>query len=320
METKASYALVGAFVLALTAALFVTVLWLARSSLNEATQPYRIYFTGTVNGLVNGSPVRYRGVSVGSVTDIRINPDNVEQVQVTVSVPQTTPIKTDAVASLEPVGVTGGVYVEIQGGSRDAPLLRETTTDIPVIPSRAGSLNELLAAAPQLLSNLIKLSESVAGFVTPENQKAVSAVLANMASASKDASTTMKNADKLMADLRENVTAVSKQTQTLLANANDTVTKVGSDAQEVSGELAKTSEELRLLTQSLVTTADQLNAMIAENREPIRDFTNGGLYEFGLLVGDLRDLAGNLSRVTTRIENDPSNFLFGGRKDGVKVK
>ncbi|HYE50771.1 MAG TPA: MlaD family protein [Azospirillaceae bacterium] len=320
METKASYALVGAFVLALTAALFVTVVWLARASLDRASQPYRIFFTGSVTGLVEGSPVRYRGVSVGSVTDIRIDPDNVERVQVTVEVPEDTPIKTDAVATLEPVGVTGGVYVEIQGGTREAPLLRTDAEGVPVIPSRSGAITELLAGAPKLLGNLIQLSESLAGFMTPENQKAVSTVLANMAAASGDASNTMKNADQLIVDLRKTVNTVGKQTETLLATANDTLSTVGADAKEVSGELAKTSEELRLLTQSLVTTSDQLSALIAENREPLRDFTNGGLYDFGLLVADLRDLAGNLSRVTTRIENDPSNFLFGGRKSGVQVK
>lgn len=60
--------------------------------------------------------------------------------------------------------------------------------------------------------------------------------------------------------------------------------------------------------------------MIAENREPIRDFTSTGLYDFSLLIAEMRDLANSLSRVTTRIERDPADFLFGGSRSGVRVE
>lgn len=320
METRASYALVGGFVLALTAALFLSIVWLAKISFERASTPYRIYFNGSVTGLVEGSPVRYRGVAVGRVQRIRIDPTNVERVEVTVEVPQETPVKTDAIASLEPMGLTGGVYVEIQGGSQDAPLLRENADGIPVIQSKPSSIASLLEQAPHLLQNLIGLSNNLAGFMTPENQKSFAAMLANLAAAAGSANGTARDASLLVNELRTSAKQLTAQTDVLLKESTSTVKVIGTDGKKISGNLVLASDDARVLIRSLNQTSQQLRDMIGENREPIRDFTSTGLYDLAQLINDLRTLATNLSRVTTRIESDPSNFLFGGRKRGVEVK
>jgi phospholipid/cholesterol/gamma-HCH transport system substrate-binding protein len=312
METRANYTAVGAFVLALAAAVFVFVIWLAKVQFDKAIQPYYIMVTGTVTGLVEGGPVRYRGVNVGTVSDIRINPDNVEEVRLTIEVPEDTPIKTDAIASLEPVGVTGGVYVEIQGGSKDAPLLREKVSGIPVIASRPSSIAAVLSKAPEVLENLMTISNRLTLLLNDDNQKAIGTLLANLAQASGNANDTMRNANLLIVDLRRQADTLSKQAEVLMATANDTVGKVGRDTTVITAELAKTSKEINKLSASLA-------GMIEENREPIRDFTATGLYDLSQLLIHLQDLTNNLSRVSRRLERDPTDLLFGGNS-GVKAE
>lgn len=312
METRANYTAVGAFVLALAACIFVFVIWLAKVQFDKAIQPYYIMVTGTVTGLVEGGPVRYRGVNVGTVTDIRINPANVEEVRLTIEVPEDTPIKTDAIASLEPVGVTGGVYVEIAGGSKEAPMLRDQTDDIPVIPSRASSIAAVLAKAPEVLDNLMKISNRLSDLLNDDNQRAIGTLLSNLALASGNANDTMNNANLLIIDLRKQVDVLGRQAETLMATTNDTVTKVGRDATTISAELAKTTKEINKLSASLA-------GMIEENREPIRDFTSTGLYDLSQLLIHLQDLTANLSRVSRRLERDPTDLLFGGNS-GVKTE
>lgn len=312
METRANYTAVGAFVLALAAAVFVFVIWLAKVQFDKAIQPYYIMVTGTVTGLVEGGPVRYRGVNVGTVSDIRINPENVEEVRLTIEVPEDTPIKTDAIASLEPVGVTGGVYVEIQGGSKDAPLLREKVSGIPVIPSRPSSIAAVLSKAPEVLENLMTISNRLTLLLNDDNQKAIGTLLANLAQASGNANDTMRNANLLIVDLRRQADTLSKQAELLMATANDTVGKVGRDTTVITAELAKTSKEINKLSASLA-------GMIEENREPIRDFTATGLYDLSQLLIHLQDLTNNLSRVSRRLERDPTDLLFGGNS-GVKAE
>ncbi|MQP66138.1 MCE family protein [Niveispirillum sp. SYP-B3756] len=312
METRANYTAVGAFVLALAAAAMVFVIWLAKVQFSKDYQPYYIMVSGTVTGLVQGGPVRYRGVNVGTVTDIRINPENVEEVRVTVEVPADTPIKTDAIASLEPVGVTGGVYVEIAGGSREAPLLKEKVSGIPVIPSRPSSIAAVLSRAPEVLEHLITISARLSALLNEDNQKAIGTTLANLATASGHANESIRNANLLIVDLRRQAETLSRQAETLLVTANNTVGKVGKDTGVITAQLAQTTKEINRLSASLA-------GMIEENREPIRDFTSTGLYDLSQLLIHLQDLTANLSRVTRRLERDPADLLFGGNS-GVKTE
>lgn len=305
METRANYTAVGAFVLALGAAAMVFVIWLAKVQFDKVVQPYYIMFSGSVTGLLEGGPVRYRGVNVGTVTDIRINPDNVEEVRVMIEVPAETPIKVDAIASLEPVGVTGGVYIEIAGGSKDAPLLREQAkTDIPVIRSRPSSIASVLEKAPLVLEHLVTISDRLSTLLNDDNQKAIGTLLTNLAESSGTATEAARNANQLITDLRHQINVLGRQTSTLLVTTNDTVGKVGQDARVISAELAKTSREVSRLSASLA-------GMIDENRQPIRDFTSTGLYDLSQLLIQLQDLTSNLSRVTRRLERDPADLLFG---------
>jgi len=74
------------------------------------------YFTGDVTGLGVGSAVRYRGVPVGTVRDIRLDPTNVEQVQVLMDVSADAPIKEDTIAQLALQGITGVAFIQLTGG------------------------------------------------------------------------------------------------------------------------------------------------------------------------------------------------------------
>src|SRR3546814_6760664 len=123
MEPRANYILVGAFALVVLLGFAIAAVWLARVELRESTVRYDVFFEGSVTGLRPGNAVRYRGVPVGTVAAMQINPRNVEQVQVTLSVPAGTPIKADTVASLELEEITGVAYVQLSGGTQEAPPL-----------------------------------------------------------------------------------------------------------------------------------------------------------------------------------------------------
>ena len=107
METRASYFLVGLFVLTIIAGAVATFMWVVRFQLQDDRAFYYIYFTGAVTGLQQGSTVRLRGVPVGTVTDVSIDDKNVELIQVTIAVRAGTPIKVNTRASIQPQGITG---------------------------------------------------------------------------------------------------------------------------------------------------------------------------------------------------------------------
>jgi phospholipid/cholesterol/gamma-HCH transport system substrate-binding protein len=86
METRANYVLVGGFVLALVVLAFAFIIWLANVDFQRTEKSYYLLFDESVSGLSVGGTVSYRGIRVGRITDIAINPDNVEQVRVDLAI------------------------------------------------------------------------------------------------------------------------------------------------------------------------------------------------------------------------------------------
>src|SRR5262245_65980363 len=121
MESRGSYFLVGLFVLTIIAGAVATFMWVVRFQLRDDRIFYYVYFTGAVTGLQEGSPVRLRGVPVGTVTDIALDDQNIELIQVTVTIRPGTPIKADTYAQLAIQSfVTGQAFIQLFGGTQAA--------------------------------------------------------------------------------------------------------------------------------------------------------------------------------------------------------
>jgi len=220
METRSSYVIVGSFVLAMIAAVFAFVIYIAKVQLDEVNLDYHVFFTGSVTGLQEGSAVRYRGVAIGVVSDIRIDPDDASRVRVTIEVPSSTSLLQDSIASIEMQGITGIAYIQIFGGAKGSPPIERVPGQVPIIPSKPSQISEVFDAAPQLLNRLITLSDKAAAFLTPENAEKVSNILANTESISASASTALSDLSAVTAKSDErmtSLTATSEQARRLLS-------------------------------------------------------------------------------------------------------
>ena len=95
MESKVNYTIVGFFVVALTTAVLIFAYWLTKSYGEQAYDTYYVHLSESVAGLNTDATVKYRGVDVGTVVSISLNPKNPEQVELVLNINQDTPIKTD---------------------------------------------------------------------------------------------------------------------------------------------------------------------------------------------------------------------------------
>lgn len=166
MEEKVNFAVVGAFVLILGAALIGAVLWLSSGRpYGSSYDIYQVYTKESVSGLSLDAPVRYHGVEVGRVRNIALAPGNVEEVQLTLAIARGTPVKVDTVAVLQTQGLTGIAFVELKGGKHDSPRLEATAGEpYPVIqagPSLMGRLDASLTDAALALKNIARASEEL---------------------------------------------------------------------------------------------------------------------------------------------------------------
>jgi len=142
------------------------------------------------NGIGVGAPVRYSGVQVGEVLDIKVYFDEKENkplVKLNIWVSQNTWINENAKASINTLGLLGEKYLEIFPGTRDTRLLQKGDTlrgNDPV------STEELTRSTKELIEKISALTDSVNKIAGDE---ALRASLKN----------TFSNVEALSGDLRD---------------------------------------------------------------------------------------------------------------------
>ena len=138
METRAPYALIGLFVLAVIGAGFGFVYWLHNSGgLTERTV-YRVRFENTVSGLLTGAAVLFNCIRVGEVTALQLDTKNPQLVMATIAVDAVTPVRADTKAGLDFQGLTGVPVVTLQGGSTPLPATQKSEPYVLVADPLAG--------------------------------------------------------------------------------------------------------------------------------------------------------------------------------------
>ena len=339
METRGRYILVGVFVLTLLVGIFVSIVWLTRGQFQREGQIYDIFFRGSVSGLSEGAPVRYKGVLIGRVLTIRLDPDNVERIRVRIEVDTGTPIKEDAVASLELQGITGQAFVQITGGSNASPpVATPPGRSYPVIASRPSQLEEVVASAPELLNRFIRLTDHLNALLSEENRGAITKALTDLDLVLGEENRTAIT--KALSDLDTVTSAMARRSQdidhmigdaaaTMAAlreaseSANATITRLGKRLTDKDGILDRADaalDDLDRTTKAVQQMAGHLDATVQENRQALRDFTQRGLGDTTQLVAEARTLIVTLNRVAEQFERDPARFLLGDRREGYKPR
>jgi len=133
METRANYALIGAFTLTVIISAFAFVFWFSGAEKPLGMHSYKVVFNGAVTGLSVGNYVLFNGVRVGEVDKIDLMKDDPSQVYALISVDARVPVRTDTKARLEYSGLTGSASVGLAGGSSNAPVLTGVGNTPPVL-------------------------------------------------------------------------------------------------------------------------------------------------------------------------------------------
>ncbi len=323
METRASYVTVGAFAILLFVGGLFLAIWFGGVRIDQETRPYIIEFQGAVDGLSTGSPVRYRGVPVGTVSNIRIDPENVELIRVDIEVDAEVPIKKDMYAVLQAQGLTGIGFIQIEGGTDAAEELKPTEDrPVPRIPARSSALSKVFETAPQIADRLVVVIARVEEFLNEENEQNFRMLLANLAQVStaiadrSDAiDATISGAAASVAELQQAAAEVGP----LLQEASATLATVRGTAVGLDNEVARLSGSLAKAGDRIAATAGELEGMLADARPGMKDFSNTGLYELTQFLVEARFLVSNIDRVMRQIDRDPSQFLFGDRDGQVEA-
>jgi len=189
METRARYALIGLFLLAVIIVSFAFVYWLENKGGFGERTAYQIHFGGSTSGLLVGSSVLFNGIRVGEITGLGLDPEHPEQVVATIGVDPGTPIRSDTQVGIETQGLTGGAAVTLRGGSATAEAV--PPQGLLIAPPQAGKdwtqaardsfqrVDDVLAENSDALHSAITNIDTFAGALARNSDK-VDGILAGL--------------------------------------------------------------------------------------------------------------------------------------------
>lgn len=299
--------------LSLATVIFITVAgFFIAPKLRDTGEIYQVDFRNTsVQGVIIGSLVKYRGVEVGRVVRVRVNPTDLDSILVDVKIRPEVVVKTDMTASMVYVGLTGQKYIEVSGGTLAAPNLPAHGT----IPTSRG----LGEKADDIINNIETTAKRITELLSPENIAKIDAFLTN---AEKSSATVSGVLDSRRASLENTLLSMEKATADF-AQATKSLVPLTEDL----GRLVKTVEASSEKTLDNIAkrfSAEELGAVIKDVRDFLATASVSLKRVESVLVeqqaelqrtfASLGEAVDNLARFSREIADEPS-VILRTRKD-----
>jgi phospholipid/cholesterol/gamma-HCH transport system substrate-binding protein len=317
MESKSLNFVIGLFVVAGIAAIFIVGLWLTQKGSHEKTVPFQTLFEDSVAGLSVGSKVSYRGIRIGTVTYIGIKSDDPRFVAVRMAIGEAYPIRKGDMASLKLEGITGSSYIDIEGAEWGNEIVESTPEDIATIPSRRSELGQLVKGLPELINEGTVLVQRFGDLLDERNRDQVTSILANIDRLSGTLAEQGEKMDDLLVtanDAGAEIIAVSRSLQQLVTKVDILVESLQVAADGTQQLISKDGTELVVEWKSTARSLRELSHtaqnFLVDNEDALEHFSQEGLYELTLFLIEARHLVAGLTRVVDRIEASGARFLL----------
>ena len=309
---------IGVFLLSGLALLVGSIMVLARDSLWSKPIEYVVYFTGALDGLDVGADVTYRGVKVGSVSEIRLSYDrkiNDVIMPVVVRINTDTSPKGRTVEQLDasinrlvdrglraqlqtPSLVTGKAIVAldffpgqqgyVQGYDMDG------RTVIPSVPSRIDQAADVLR----------DLADSLRSVPLKETLESANRTLESLERllASPELAGSLQSFNQLLASLNDVTRQVDRRLPLVLDNLG-----------EGSNEFKEALADIRLAADSARQTMEQANLLVAEGQRTLSPQSELQ-YELLQALQNISRASKSLERTAQSIEQQPQSLIFGRKE------
>lgn len=333
MESRANYALVGLFTLAVLAAAFGFVYWFNSGGAGRK-QDVRIIFSGTVTGLGRGSSVLFNGLRVGEVTRIELQPDDPRRIYAVVQVDNSTPLRVDTRARIEAQGLAGVVAVQLLGGDPSSPVLTaQPGQPMPTIIAEKSEFQDILETVRAIASRADTVLGNIDQLVK-ENAGSISTTVRNIEKFSTALGNNSDGIDKLMASFGQIADTISPLSQKLgtlseelteivrsvdekkVASIVDNVDKFTAALGGSSEDVGKVVKDVASITEKLNKAADQVEGVLKAAQSFLNSEDGKGAFtEVANAARSLRILADNLDKRTAEITAGINRFTGPGLRD-----
>lgn len=296
METRAHHVIIGLFTLLAGAGAVLFAIWISNANTSSEYRYYTVVFREAVTGLSRGSPVQYRGIPIGDITELSLDPEDPAQVLASIRISGTAPVTRDTKARLTFTGITGNTVIELVPGDQSSPLLEGDGTQAARIPSTPSPISSLLANGEDLMTNINQLVTNARDMLSEENAERVASTFASIEEA---AGSLSAQSDDIKA-LVNQLTTASEEATVLITNVNTLINEQGT----------RTLNNVEQTLESIASTSETLEKMLTDNSDA---FASGmqGLGQLEPAIAELRGSLTALRSITRRLEDNPARFLLG---------
>jgi phospholipid/cholesterol/gamma-HCH transport system substrate-binding protein len=321
MKTRTQKVRLGVFIFISGALLIFLILYFAANKLFEKSDVYYVsYHDVSVSGLEVGSPVNYLGIKIGTISNIFIDPQDINSIIVELSLQPGTPIKKDAYADIISLGITGLRSIEIRGGSNEADFLKRGE----FLEPGSSASQEITGKASVIAEKAEKVINNLQVFTEPENMNKFSDAAENINTLAGQLNTTIQLIETLIQEnkdgVREAILTANQVANRLDTSAiylgeaissinnivqSDTVQQIVGYAHDLSEHLKET--DMKLFISDLAEITKQTRQLLYRMDEEL-DANSQELIESVRL---LRITLSNLEETSNRINSDPSILLRG---------
>ncbi len=308
MNNRVNYTLVGSVVLLLLTTLIVFLYWMLKPTQKEVMIPYYIYFTESVSGLNINSAVKFRGISVGKVKQMRINPKNSEEIEILIQLREGTPIKVDTVATLKSQGITGLSYIDLSKGGKNSPLLTPRRNGaIAIIKSDKSLFERIENSVDSIGTRLSKTLYQTEKLLGDKNQQELSEILIRTSTvlAQVERALDDKTVDNVQ-QILESSANITRRIDGMMANVEaliDTGTQLEAS---ISHSITSVAESFDDMARSLESFRRKNDA----GDYSVKDAMQKPMQQFDIAMLEMERLMMKLGALIEKIQRSPSDLLF----------
>jgi phospholipid/cholesterol/gamma-HCH transport system substrate-binding protein len=308
MNNKVNYTLIGAIVLFGLALMLGFTYWLLKPSDASETKKYLIHFNESILGLNIDAPVKYRGITVGKVTNMQINPKNTEQVEVLITILKTTPIRTTTRARLTAQGITGLSYINLSMGERDSGFLEaKEGEEYPIIQTEPSFFDNIERSLDNVSDQFSRTLRQTERLLSDKNQEDLSLLLQSTASL-------MQKIDRTLDE--QTITNLQKTIQNLeraSAKFDAMLPKVEAFVDKSSAWEDKISFSFDTIMQSYLgirSSMDEIKRAVSSGEFNVKAISQEVIPTLNDTLSEMQKLMLNMDALMLQYQRSPSDVLY----------
>jgi len=302
VKKRGNATLIGAFVVGALALVAGAIVLLGSVSWFSTVYKFVLYFDDSVDGLVIGAPVKFKGVQVGSVEQIKLAPTGTTddpRIAVIIALDETRieslggstagftskeveqAISRGLRATLASQSLlTGLLYVSLNYVHDAEPPVLYGKAEYPEIPTVPSRVEQVAQTANDIFKKLQALDWQ--GLFDSISQ-------------------TMDGLRNLVAD---------RETQEVTLHLNDTMQSIQQLAKSIDAKIDPLADEVQDVGRSLRTSLEKIDGTVTELRAVV-DPESPVFYELSNTLRELEMAARAIRSLSDSIDRNPSQLIFG---------